>query len=303
MYDFRQVENTTAIADPQNFPLAQLTIMSGALYIVPTPIGNLEDITFRAVRVLKEVDLIAAEDTRHSQVLLNHYGIHTPLTSYHEHNERSKARELVERLRQGTSIALLSDAGTPMISDPGYRLMVEAIGAGVQVIPLPGPSALTAALTAAGLPTDRFGFEGFLPAKKSERRSTLEALRNDTRTLIFYETPHRLKETLADLAEVFGDRDVAIGREISKVHEEFVRGAIREVLAKLEQQNVRGEITLIVQGATSGAPMQEEELINEIRQLAENGMRVKEISELLGARHGIAKREVYRLALRVKNPK
>ena len=303
MYDFRQVENTTAIADPQNFPLAQLTIMSGALYIVPTPIGNLEDITFRAVRVLKEVDLVAAEDTRHSQVLLNHYGIRTPLTSYHEHNERSKARELVERLRQGTSIALLSDAGTPMISDPGYRLMVEAIGAGVQVIPLPGPSALTAALTAAGLPTDRFGFEGFLPAKKSERRSTLEALRNDTRTLIFYETPHRLKETLADLAEVFGDRDVAIGREISKVHEEFLRGAIREVLAKLEQQNVRGEITLIVQGATSGAPVQEEELINEIRQLAENGMRVKEISELLGARHGIAKREVYRLALRVKNPK
>jgi 16S rRNA (cytidine1402-2'-O)-methyltransferase len=190
-----------------------------------------------------------------------------------------------------------------MISDPGYRLMVEAIGAGVQVIPLPGPSALTAALTAAGLPTDRFGFEGFLPAKKSELRSTLEALRNDTRTLIFYETPHRLKETLADLAEVFGDRDVAIGREISKVHEEFLRGAIREVLAKLEQQNVRGEITLIVQGATSGAPVQEEELINEIRQLAENGMRVKEISELVGAHHGISKREVYRLALRVKNLK
>jgi len=141
--------------------------MSGALYIVPTPIGNLEDITFRAVRVLKEVDLIAAEDTRHSRVLLNHYGIRTPVTSYHEHNERSKARGLVERLRQGLTIALLSDAGTPMISDPGYRLMVEAVGAGVQVIPLPGPSALTAALTAAGLPTDRFAFEGFLPAKKT----------------------------------------------------------------------------------------------------------------------------------------
>ena len=274
--------------------------MSGALYIVPTPIGNLEDITFRAVRVLKEVDLIAAEDTRHSRVLLNHYGIRTPVTSYHEHNERTKARELVERLRQGTSIALLSDAGTPMISDPGYRLMVEAIGAGVQVVPLPGPSALTAALTAAGLPTDRFAFEGFLPAKKSERRSALEALRNDMRTLIFYETPHRLKETLADMAEIFGDRNVAIGREISKVHEEFLRGAMREIIVKIEQQNVRGEITLIVQGATSGALVEEDQLISEVRQLADDGMRVKEISELLGARHGISRREVYRLALRLK---
>ncbi len=277
--------------------------MSGALYIVPTPIGNLEDITFRAVRVLKEVDLIAAEDTRHSRVLLNHYGIRTPVTSYHEHNERSKAPGLVERLRQGLTIALLSDAGTPMISDPGYRLMVEAVGAGVQVIPLPGPSALTAALTAAGLPTDRFAFEGFLPAKKNARRSTLEALREDTRTLIFYETPHRLKETLADMAEIFGDRDVAIGREISKVHEEFLRGPTREIIAKLEQQDVRGEITLIVQGATSGALVQEEQLISEVRQLAKDGMRVKQIAELLSARHGISKRELYRLALRLRERK
>jgi len=277
--------------------------MSGSLYIVPTPIGNLEDITFRAVRVLKEVDLIAAEDTRHTQVLLNHYDIRTSVTSYHEHNERGKARELVEQLRQGRSIALLSDAGTPMISDPGYRLVVEAIRAGVQVIPLPGPSAVTAALSAAGLPTDRFGFEGFLPAKKSERRSALEALKKDTKTLIFYEAPHRLKETLADVAEIFGDREVAIGREISKVHEEFLRGALRGILATVEQQTVRGEITLVVQGATSGAPVSEEGVISEIRQLAENGMRVKEISELVGAHHGISKREVYRLALRVKNLK
>ena len=277
--------------------------MSGSLYIVPTPIGNLEDITFRAVRVLKEVDLIAAEDTRHTQVLLNHYDIRTSVTSYHEHNERGKARELVEQLRQGRSIALLSDAGTPMISDPGYRLVVEAIRAGVQVIPLPGPSAVTAALSAAGLPTDRFGFEGFLPAKKSERRSALEALKKDTKTLVFYEAPHRLKETLADMAEIFGDREVAIGREISKVHEEFLRGALREILATVEQQTVRGEITLVVQGATSGAPVSEEGVISEIRQLAENGMRIKEISELVGAHHGISKREVYRLALRVKNLK
>ena len=277
--------------------------MSGSLYIVPTPIGNLEDMTFRAVRVLKELDLIAAEDTRHTQVLLNHYDIRTAVTSYHEHNEGAKARELVEQLRQGRSIALLSDAGTPMISDPGYRLVVEAIRAGVQVIPLPGPSAVTAALSAAGLPTDRFDFEGFLPAKKSERRTALEALKKDTKTLIFYEAPHRLKETLADMAEIFGDRQVAIGREISKVHEEFLRGALREILATVEQQTVRGEITLVVQGATSGAPVSEEGVISEIRQLAENGMRVKEISELVGAHHGISKREVYRLALRVKNLK
>lgn len=277
--------------------------MSGALYIVPTPIGNLEDVTFRAVRVLKEVDLIAAEDTRHSQVLLNHYDIRTPVTSYHEHNERSKARELVEQLRHGTSIALLTDAGTPMISDPGYRLVIEAIGAGVQIVPLPGPSAVTAALSAAGLPTDRFGFEGFLPAKKSARRSALQALKDDTRTLIFYEAPHRLKETLADMAEIFGNREVAIGREISKVHEEFLRGAIREILAKVEQQNVMGEITLVVQGAIGGAPVSEEGVISEIRQLTKSGMRVKEISELVGAHHGISKREVYRLALRIKNLK
>ena len=277
--------------------------MSGSLYIVPTPIGNLEDLTFRAVRVLKEVDLIAAEDTRHTQVLLDHYGIRTPVTSYHEHNERSKAHALVEQLRGGTSIALLCDAGTPIVSDPGYRLVIESIRVGVQVIPLPGPSAVIAALSAAGLPTDRFGFEGFLPAKKSERRSTLESLKEDTRTLIFYEAPHRLKETLADMADIFGNREIAIAREISKVHEEFLRGAIREILDRLEQQNVRGEITLVVQGATTRAPIPEEKVINEIRQLAENGVRVKEISELVGARHGISKREIYRLALQVKNLK
>jgi 16S rRNA (cytidine1402-2'-O)-methyltransferase len=277
--------------------------MSGSLYIVATPIGNLQDVTFRAVHVLKEVDLIAAEDTRHSQVLLNYYEIRTPLTSYHEHNERSKARELVERLRQGQSVALLCDAGTPGISDPGYRLVLEAIGAGVEVIPLPGASALTAALSAAGLPTDRFVFEGFLPAKKQERRRTLEALKQDMRTLVFYEAPHRIKETLVDMEEIFGDREIAIGREISKVHEEFLRGTLRQVLERLEQRNVKGEITLVVHGATNRPPVSEEELISEMRHLAQTGIGVKDMSELLGARHGISKREVYRLALRLKNQK
>jgi 16S rRNA (cytidine1402-2'-O)-methyltransferase len=168
--------------------------MAGVLYIVATPIGNLDDITLRAIRVLKEVNLIAAEDTRHTQILLSRYDIHTPLTSYHEHNERSKAQPLVERLVRGESIALLSDAGTPAISDPGYRLVVEAVRASVRIVPLPGPSAAAAVLSASGLPTDRFVFEGFLPAKKQERRAKLQALRNETRTVILYEAPHRMKE-------------------------------------------------------------------------------------------------------------
>jgi 16S rRNA (cytidine1402-2'-O)-methyltransferase len=181
--------------------------------------------------------------------------------------------------------------------------VLEAIGAGVEVIPLPGASALTAALSAAGLPTDRFVFEGFLPAKKQERRRTLEALKQDMRTLVFYEAPHRIKETLVDMDEIFGDREIAIGREISKVHEEFLRGTLRQVLERLEQRNVKGEITLIVHGATNRAPVPEEELISEMRHLAQTGIGVKGMSELLGARHGISKREVYQLALRLKNQK
>jgi 16S rRNA (cytidine1402-2'-O)-methyltransferase len=277
--------------------------MSGFLYIVPTPIGNLEDMTFRAVRVLKEVDLIAAEDTRHTQVLLKHYGISTSVVSYHEHNERSKARDLIECIEEGKNIALLCDAGTPTVSDPGYRLVGEAIRAGVQVVPLPGPSAVITALSAAALPTDRFVFEGFLPAKKNQRRSRLEALKLDTRTLVFYEAPHRLKETLVDMQEIFGDRDVAIGREISKVHEEFLRGATGKVLQRLEQQSVRGEITLVVHGASNASAVSDEELIHEIGQLAKSGMRIKEIAELVALRYRLSKRDVYQLALRLKDRK
>ena len=272
--------------------------MAGLLYVVATPIGNLEDITLRAVRILKEVDLIAAEDTRHTQILLNHYDIHTPLTSYHEHNERTKAQPLVERLVRGENVALLCDAGTPAISDPGYRLVIEATRAGVRVVPLPGASALAAVLSASGLPTDRFVFEGFLPAKKQERKTKLQALRNESRTLVFYEAPHRLIASLLDLQQVLGDREIVVAREVSKVHEEFLRGTLSEIVAQLAEQTVKGEITLIVHGSAEGTKVADAELQDEIGQLMAEGMRVKEIAEIIGERHRLSKREIYQLALR-----
>lgn len=271
--------------------------MAGILYIVPTPIGNLEDITLRALRVLKEVDLIAAEDTRHTRHLLTHYGITTALTSYHEHNERKKSLSLVERMQKGANIALVSDAGTPAISDPGYRLVVEAIGAQIQVVPLPGASALATVLSAGGLPTDQIAFEGFLPAKKQERRAKLGALRGQSATLVFYEAPHRLKETLNDMLEIFGDRDIVIAREVTKVHEEFLRGSVRDLISRLAERELRGEITIVVRGSLAEAAVSESVLKTEIRRLKNQGMRVKEIAEVLGERFGYSKREIYRLTL------
>jgi 16S rRNA (cytidine1402-2'-O)-methyltransferase len=271
--------------------------MAGRLFIIPTPIGNLEDITLRALRVLKEVDLIAAEDTRHTQHLLNHYGIKTPLTSYHEHNEREKAQTLVERIKNGASLALVSDAGTPAIADPGFRLVLAAIAAGVSIVPLPGASALATVLSASGLPTDRFLFEGFLPVKKSARRAKLQALREQTATLVFYEAPHRLLETLNDLRQLLGDRALVVAREVSKVHEEFLRGAVNDIIGQLADREVKGEITLVVHGSTGEARVSEERLRTEIRRLKDEGMRVKEIAEVLGEQFGYSKKAIYRLAL------
>lgn len=276
--------------------------MPGILYIVATPIGNLDDMTQRAVRVLKEVDFIAAEDTRHTRTLLNHYDIHTSLTSYHEHNEKTKAHSLVERLLHGESIALVSDAGTPAISDPGYRLVSAAVQAGIQVSPIPGPSALIAALSASGLPTDRFIFEGFLPAKKGERRDRLQRLRGEARTLIFYEAPHRLPDSLRDLREILGDRKMVLAREVSKVYEEFLRGTVSELLDEIAGREVRGELTLVIQGSLGDAAPSENFLKAEIRRLKGDGMRVKEIAELLGERYGYSKKEIYRLALASDKP-
>src|SRR5258708_11429445 len=219
-----------------------------ALYVVATPIGNLEDITLRAVRVLKEVDVIACEDTRQTQKLLNHYAISTRTTSYHEHNEVTKSAELVKEMQEGASVALVTDAGMPGISDPGYRLIRLAIRHHVPVVPVPGASAFLAALVASGLPTDSFRFSGFLPAKSGQRRKLLESVRESPRTQVFYEAPHRLLETLADVSEILGDaRHVVVAREVTKIHEEFLRGRAREILEQLKARgDVKGEITLLI---------------------------------------------------------
>jgi 16S rRNA (cytidine1402-2'-O)-methyltransferase len=274
--------------------------MRGTLYIVATPIGNLEDITLRALRVLGEVDLIAAEDTRHTQILLTHHGIDTPLTSYHEHNERAKAQELVARLEKGTNIALVSDAGTPAISDPGFRLITEAIRAGVRIIPVPGASALTAVLSASGLATDRFAFEGFLPAKKKQRRERLQAVRNETRTLIFYEAPHRLKDSLEDILEILDDREIALAREVTKMHEEFLRGRVSDISHQIAEREVKGEITLTIAGQREESALGPDQLKQEIGTLIAEGMRIKEIAELLGAKYAQPKKIIYRMALEQK---
>ncbi len=219
-----------------------------ALYLVATPIGNLEDITLRALRVLKEVDVIACEDTRQTQKLLNHYAIATRTTSYHEHNEMTKSAELVKEMQEGASVALVTDAGMPGISDPGYRLITLAIRHHLPVVPIPGASAFLAALVASGLPTDSFRFSGFLPAKRGERRAALEAIKNSPRTQVFYEAPHRVVETLEDVCEVLGPgRNVVVAREITKLHEEFLRGRAGEVLQTLKsRETVKGEITLLI---------------------------------------------------------
>jgi 16S rRNA (cytidine1402-2'-O)-methyltransferase len=217
-----------------------------ALYLVATPIGNLEDITLRALRVLRQADLIACEDTRQTQKLLNHYGISTPTTSYHEHNEMTRAPALVIELERGARIALVTDAGMPGISDPGFRLITLAIRHHLSVVPIPGVSAFLAALVASGLPTDSFRFSGFLPSRPGQRRTILETIRDSPRTQVFYEAPHRLRETLVDILEVLGpDRQVVIAREVTKLHEEFLRGRVDQVLAALDVP-IKGEITLLV---------------------------------------------------------
>jgi 16S rRNA (cytidine1402-2'-O)-methyltransferase len=271
--------------------------MPGTLYIVATPIGNLEDITLRAIRTLKDVDIIAAEDTRHTQTLLRHFTINTPLTSYHDHNERAKTGQVVARLERGESVALVSDAGTPGISDPGYRLVLEATRLGIRVVPIPGPTALIGALSASGLPTDGFNFRGFLPARKRERRSKLQELRLERYSIVVYETPHRLKESLDDIREILGDRRMVLGREITKIHEEFLRGRISEVIAEVSRRDIRGEVTLIIEGCSDVDPPSEEALRQEIAKLLADGLRVKEVAEVLGEKYGYSKRQIYGLAM------
>src|SRR5438067_11489251 len=218
----------------------------GRLYLVGTPIGNLEDITLRALRILKEVDKIACEDTRHTQKLLTHYDIHKPLISYHEHNELTRAPELVMAMEQGAEIALVSDAGMPLVSDPVHRLVTLCLRHHLPVAPIPGPSALLASLSASGMPTEEFLFVGFLPARSGERRRTLERLRIEERTIIFYEAPHRVEECLADALEILGERPACLAREVTKVHEEFRPCKLYDIAATLEKRPARGEITLLL---------------------------------------------------------
>ncbi len=225
-----------------------MSIQHGQLYLVGTPLGNLEDITMRALRILQEVDLIAAEDTRHTLKLLNHFGIKKPLTSIHQHNERERSEGIIERIQNGTNVALVSDAGMPGISDPGSWLVQEALKQGVTVVPIPGPSAVVTALAASGLDTSSFWFAGFLPRRKKEQVQALAAMKEFQGTLVFYEAPHRVKVTLQNVQQVLGERQVVLARELTKVHEEFVRGRCEEIMQHLEQKGVKGEFTVLVEG-------------------------------------------------------
>ncbi|MDE0355620.1 MAG: 16S rRNA (cytidine(1402)-2'-O)-methyltransferase [Deltaproteobacteria bacterium] len=269
------------------------------LYVVATPIGNLEDITLRALRVLREVDVIAAEDTRHTRKLLDRYDIHTPLTSYHEHNERTKAPVLVRRLEAGESIALVSDAGTPTISDPGYHLIRAATEKGVPVTPVPGVSATTAALSVCGLATDRFVFQGFLPGRRNRRREALRQLQDDDRTMVFYEAPHRVRESLADMHEVLGDRAAVVGRELTKVHEELLRGTLSQLTGEVEERTLRGEFAIVVEGRGDAPEVSETVLRDEIGRLLQAGRKANDVAKLVADSHHMAKRDIYKLVLEV----
>jgi 16S rRNA (cytidine1402-2'-O)-methyltransferase len=282
------------VADVRGFPKTS----PGALYLLATPIGNLEDITLRALRILREVDLVACEDTRQTQKLLNHFEVVKPTTSYEEHNEMVKAPELVMRMEEGAQIALVSDAGTPGISDPGYRLVQQCIRHNIPVVPVPGPSAAVASLVASGLPTHSFQFLGFLPPKPGPRRKVLQRLSDSPSTMIFFEAPHRITEALADILEIFGDRPVVLAREITKVHEEFLRGACSEVLEGLRQRpKIRGEMTVLVGGAgESTLPAACAEPLKErVRKLMqEQEMGRMEALKVVARERNISKSQAYR---------
>jgi len=269
---------------------------AGILFVVATPIGNLEDISLRAVRVLREADLIAAEDTRHTSQLLPHSDIRRPTASLHEHNEQEKVPALVDRLRGGARIALVTDAGTPAVSDPGYRLVRAAIDAGIRVEAIPGPSAVLAALVSSGLPTDSFVFAGFPPPKSAARRAWFEALRDEPRTLVFFEAPHRIRETLAAAIETLGDREAALGRELTKLHEEVLRGSLSAVLDRLGEP--RGEFTVVVAGGTDDSAITDEQvsdsqLFIEFGRLTEKGFGRREAISELAERHRLRSRVVF----------
>jgi 16S rRNA (cytidine1402-2'-O)-methyltransferase len=270
--------------------------LPGTLYLTATPIGNLEDITLRALRVLREeVSMVACEDTRQTQKLLQHFEIRKPMLACHEHNEAARAQEIVGMLQRGESVALVSDAGTPLISDPGYRVVAAALEAGFPVVPLPGPSAALAALAASGLPTNEFRFIGFLPPKQTARRKALASLADETATVIAYESPHRILESLEDIETELGARPVVLARELTKIHEEFLRGSAAEIHALLSaRDSVKGEITLVIGQALEQASNADP--LSEVAQLEAQGMSRMEAIKSAAKRLRLPKREVYRLA-------
>ncbi len=273
---------------------------AATLYIIATPIGNLEDITYRAVRILGEVDLIAAEDTRHSLKLLNHFGISKPLTSYFDHNQQIKGERILNALRQGKSVALISDAGTPCISDPGYQLVRDAVAEGIPVIPVPGACAAVAALSASGLPTDNFTFAGFPPSRQGKRRTFLAGISSLPGTLVLYEAPHRLLETLSDIREVLGERQVIVARELSKMFEEFIHGSASEVIDAVSQGIVRGEVVVLV--APGEVSEQESEPLENVllRLMASGTLSIKDIAKQASVISGVSRSEAYGEALKLK---
>ncbi len=279
----------------------------GILYICGTPIGNLEDITFRALRILKKVKLIAAEDTRHTKKLLNYYQINTKVTSYYEYNKFKKASYLVERLKDGQEIALVSDAGMPGISDPGYVLINLALKNDIKIIPVPGVSALITALVVSGLPTDKFVFEGFLPRKTKERKKYFKSIENEERTIIFYETPHRLKKALKDMLDTWGDRKIIIARELTKKYEEIIRGKLSQVLNEINTKEIKGEITLVVQGGKRGKENDTINLLKRkcimeeyLKKLKNQGYSNKDIIKITQEKLNIPKNIIYKKLLEIK---
>jgi 16S rRNA (cytidine1402-2'-O)-methyltransferase len=271
-----------------------------SLYIVPTPIGNLEDITLRALRVLKEADLIACEDTRHTRKLLDHFGIKTPTISYHEHNEKSRTTELIERLKKGQEVALVTDAGTPGISDPAYRIVLAAIEHEIAIVPLPGATALIGGLVASGLPLDSFLFVGFLSHKKNARLAKLSELKSQSATLVFYEAPHRIRYTLTDALSVLGNRQAVLARELTKLHEQFIRGTLAEMIAYFAEHEPRGEMTLVIAGSTednliSVDLISIEEQVEMI--MREEGLSRNEAIKQAARSRGMSKREAYQILL------
>jgi len=273
---------------------------SGCLYLVATPIGNLEDITLRAIRILKEADLIACEDTRQTQKLLQHYGIHKELVSYHAHNELTRAPELLIELEQGAKAALVSDAGMPVVSDPGHRLVALCLRHHIPVVPIPGPTAFVAALAASGLPTEEFLFVGFLPSRAGARRKAIDALKAEPRTIVLYEAPHRLVETLADAAEILGPRPAVVAREITKIHEEFLRGSLNDLRDAARERAPRGEITLLIGAGEPvlqavGLQLSLKQRVEQIE--AESGLDRKAALKQAARERGLAKREAYKKLL------